>query len=115
MALWLTAINTIAGDADLGSVKLDKLKMLERAYPMATAGTPISLSFDVSTAKLKYTFKPRASASGSTEIHMPKIHYPNGYVVTVDGGKVISGPDATTLIVESLQGVALVTVVTSPR
>lgn len=102
-------------DTDLGSVKLDKLKMLERAYPMATAGTPIALSFDVSTAKLKYTFTPKATANAPTELHMPRIHYPNGYKVAVTGGIVTSAPGARTLIVEGLPGANTVVVEASPK
>src|SRR6185295_8296986 len=84
------AQSLFADDTDLSSVKVDKLKMLERTYPQATAGIPVSLSFDPDTAAFDYKYTPRAAA-GPTEIYVPvALHYPQGYKVAVTGARVTS-------------------------
>ncbi len=102
-----------ADDADLSSVKLEKLRVLERAYPMATSGIPLELSFDPTNGAFHYRYAPRA-ASGPTEIHMPAIHYPNGYHLQVTGATVTSPPNATTLLLQDLPGADEVTVTFQP-
>lgn len=90
-------------DEDLGTVKVDKLRLLERTYPQATTGTPLSLSFDPDSAAFHYRYKPNAAAKGNTEIYVPvALHYPNGYDVTVSGAKVISKPNARMLLLQDL-------------
>ncbi|HZP11746.1 MAG TPA: cellulase family glycosylhydrolase [Nevskiaceae bacterium] len=100
-------------DADLSTVKVEKLKILERAYPQATAGTPESLTFDPSTAAFHYRYAPN-TASAPTEIHVPTIHYPNGYTVTVTGATVTSAPGATTLTLQNQAGATEVDVTIAP-
>lgn len=92
-----------AKDDDLSTVKLDKLKVLERAYPQATAGVPLALSFDVDTAAFSYRYTPRA-ASAPTDIYLPKLHYPQGYAVTLIGARQLSAPGAAHLLIENLPG-----------
>jgi len=106
-----SAQSLFADDSDLSTVKLDKLKLLERSYPQATAGTPLELSFDPATADFRYRYSA-GPASAPTEIHIPKIHYPDGYVVEVTGARVISAPGASTLQLQNLNcsGEVLVTV-----
>lgn len=90
-------------DDDLSTVKLDKLKLLERTYPQATTGTPRELSFDPATAAFHYRYTPNTAAKGNTEIYVPvSLHYPNGYQVTVTGAKIISKANATTLLLQNL-------------
>lgn len=101
-------------DADLGSVKLDKLKQLERTYPRATAGDPLELSFDSTTAVFSYRYTARCTA-GPTEIYVPALHYPNGYTVEVTGAEVVSEPDAALLLLENLPEATEVTVSVAPR
>ncbi|HKY91166.1 MAG TPA: cellulase family glycosylhydrolase [Nevskiaceae bacterium] len=70
-------------DGDLTTVKAEKLAMLSRTYPQATAGVPVELSFDPETAEFHYRYVPRA-ADGPTEIFVPvSVHYPDGYAVEV--------------------------------
>lgn len=102
-------------DDDLGSVKLDKLKLLERTYPQATAGVPIALSFDPKTADFSYRYTPRI-AGGPTEIHVPvALHYPNGYRVEVTGASVLSAANAGKLVLRNLVGASEVAVRVSRR
>lgn len=102
-------------DDDLSSVKLDKLRVLSRTYPQATAGIPKALSFDPDTAAFSYRYTPRP-ATAPTEIFVPRaLHYPSGYTVTVSGARVISAVDASPLLLENLAGATEVTVTLARR
>lgn len=93
-----------ADDTDLSSVKDDKLRLLERSYPQATAGIPLALSFDPDTAAFSYRYTPR-SAGGPTEIYVPvALHYPQGYRVQASGARVTSAANASRLVLENLPG-----------
>lgn len=109
-----SAQSLFADDSDLSSVKSEKLKLLERAYPQATAGTPLVLSFDPVTAEMLYRYTA-GPASAPTEIHVPKIHYPDGYTVEVTGARVVSAPGAAKLVLENTACTGEVTVRVVPR
>ncbi len=97
-------------DADLGSAKIEKLRVLERTYPQYTAGTPLALSFNPDTAEFNYRYTPRA-AGGPTEIYVPvALHYPNGYDLVVSGARVVSPSGAARLMLENETGAGEVTV-----
>lgn len=83
-------------DADLASVKRDKLAILERTYPQATAGIPQSLAFDPVSGEFEYRYITQP-AGADTEIHIPAQHYPGGYEVEIAGAQAISAPDASPL------------------
>ena len=102
-------------DEDLTTVKIDKLKVLERPYPQATAGVPIpgSLTFDDATRTFAYRYTPRC-AGGPTEIYVPALHYPQGYAVEVSGARAISAPNASLLKLEALKGATEVSVRITP-
>lgn len=44
---------------------------IERPYPRATAGEPLSLSFDEATRTLEYRWRSRDGAKGETELYFP--------------------------------------------
>lgn len=88
-------------DEDLSTVKLDKLALLERPYPRATAGVPIALNFDVASKTLTYRYAPRC-AGGPTEIYVPALHYPRGYTLQLTGARRLSPPGASLLRIEAL-------------
>ncbi|NGY04800.1 cellulase family glycosylhydrolase [Solimonas terrae] len=97
-------------DADLSTVKPDKLRILERSYPQATAGIPEELSFDPDSGAFHYRYTPRA-AGGPTLIYIPlSTHYPNGYHVEVSGATVVSAPNAGQLRLDNLAGANEVTI-----
>jgi endoglycosylceramidase len=96
-----SAQSLFTDDTDLGSVKLDKLRVLERAYPQATAGTPLELSFDPDTGAFLYRYQAQP-ASAPTEIHVPKLHYPNGYRIELSGARVVSEAGASRLLLQNL-------------
>jgi endoglycosylceramidase len=102
-----------ADDADLSTVKMAKLMILERTYPQATAGLPEALTFDPDSGAFHYRYAPRAAA-GPTEIHVPAIHYPNGYAVTVTGADVTSAPGAQTLTLQNQAGATEVDIRIAP-
>lgn len=102
-----------ADDEDLSTVKVDKLRLLERTYPQTTAGIPVSLSFDPDTAVFNYRYTVRATA-GPTEIHIPALHYPSGYQVQVSGARVVSAPNARLLKLENTGCSGEVTVSVTP-
>jgi endoglycosylceramidase len=102
-----------ADDEDLATVKVEKLKVLERPYPQATAGTPLALSFDAATRAFNYRYTPRC-AGGPTEIYVPALHYPAGYKLELTGARSVSPPGASNLRLEALPGAAEVEVKISP-
>jgi len=88
-----TSQGLFTNDADLSTVKKDKLRQLVRTYPQATAGVPQSLSFDSDTGAFSYNYKP-LPIDAPTVIFVSPLHYPHGHTVSVDGGKVVGDPDA---------------------
>lgn len=98
------AQSLFADDADLSSAKIEKLKILSRTYPQATAGVPLALSFDPQTAEFVYRYTPRP-ATAPTEIFVPvALHYPDGYRVEVSGARVLSAANTSPLVLENLPG-----------
>lgn len=96
-------------DKDLSTVKIAKLKILERPYPQATAGTPLALSFNASAKTFLYRYTPRC-AGGPTEIYVPALHYPQGYKLELTGARQLSAPGAPLLLLENLAGATEVSV-----
>lgn len=101
-------------DSDLSSVKQDKLRILERTYPQATAGVPRELEFDPDSGDFRYAYEPRP-ATGPTVIYAPELHYPRGYEVDVRDGRVTSAPDAERLTVRAAPGADEVVVEVAAR
>lgn len=102
-------------DTDFNTVKLEKLKLLERTYPQATAGVPVSLSFNPDTAEFSYSYTPRV-ATAPTEIYVPvALHYPQGYRVTVTGATVASLPNSPRLVLQNTAGATEVSVMVVRR
>lgn len=96
-------------DDDLSTVKAAKLAVLERPYPQATAGTPLELSFDASSGAFLYRYSPRPSSADS-DLYMPTLQYPQGYVATVVGARILSAANASHLLLQNLPGAVAVTV-----
>lgn len=82
------------------------LRAYARPYAAATAGTPVALTFDADKGTLNYSWKTvgpdgRDRYRLTTDIAMPAPSYPEGYTVTVKGGKVLSQPNARMLKVRA--------------
>ncbi|HEY9393763.1 MAG TPA: hypothetical protein VIP58_06475, partial [Nocardioides sp.] len=88
-------------DADLSTVKPEKLRTLVRTYPQATAGTPVDLSFDPETGAFSYTYEPSAEIDEPTEIFVSPLHYPSGPDISVEGGRVIGEAEHHRILVEA--------------
>ncbi|MEB3022787.1 cellulase family glycosylhydrolase [[Mycobacterium] crassicus] len=97
------------------NVNWDKLDVLAQPYPQVISGTPTSLSFSGGVFSFAYS-TDQADGSGSfaagsqTTISVPPSQYPNGYTVTVTGGHVTSGPNASQLTIASDSGASTVKV-----
>ena len=74
-----------------------KLAALDRPYPQAIAGTPLSFSFDRATGEFHLRYSTRAPGGKrlprdvETVIYVPRIHYRTGYHVAVRGAAVVTG------------------------
>ncbi|MDH4458824.1 MAG: cellulase family glycosylhydrolase [Nevskia sp.] len=107
-------------DADLASVKLAKLKALERPFPQAIAGVPLAYGFDADSRRftLHYTTTlasgHKAPRNAVTLVHVPAVHYPQGYAVRVSGGRVISAGNARQLQIVADAAASEVTVSVQP-
>lgn len=91
------------------------LRAYARPYPTATAGTPLSLSFDADSGELVYRWATRGPDGVdrerlATEIAMPYPSYPHGYHAQVTGGRIISEPNAPMLEIRATHGATEVTV-----
>ena len=102
------------------NVREAKLEVLSRPYPQAIAGTPRSYGFDRSTDRFHLTYSTLGPGgrlfgpSSETEIFVGHLHYPNGYVVAVDGGVAASGNGADVLRVRPCPGATQVSVTVGP-
>jgi endoglycosylceramidase len=97
------------------------LTTLARPYPQLVAGTPISWSFDPAAKVFHLVYSPDradghgAFAAGSeTDVAVPALQYPHGYVVSVTGGTVDSQPNAPVLRILSARSDGRITVVVTP-
>jgi endoglycosylceramidase len=85
--------------------------VLSRVYPLATAGLPLTQSFDATTGAFAFTYRADHAVHAPTEIIVPvAYHYPHGYNVSVRGARVTSRPDAQLLTLVNDAGASTVTV-----
>lgn len=75
-------------DADLSSVKTDKLRQLVRTYPQATAGTIGSYDYDPVTGRFAMTYRGDPDIDAPTRIFVSPLTSPNGFEVTASAGTV---------------------------
>jgi endoglycosylceramidase len=102
-----------AKDSDLSTLISGKANVLIRPYPQAVAGTPTSLSWDAAGNVMQLAYRAGAQQA-PTDVFVPQRHYPHGYRAVVTGGRVVSAPGATHLLVTAKPG-ATVTVRVQPR
>ncbi|HNR96396.1 MAG TPA: cellulase family glycosylhydrolase [Anaerolineae bacterium] len=62
------------------------LPALVRPYPVATAGEPLSMSYDYRRREFRFEFRHDPDVTAPTEIFVPRYAYPNGCAVTVSDG-----------------------------
>lgn len=74
-----------------GTVSEQKLNVLSRTYPMATAGILNSYNFDTVTSRFQMNYNITESIKGTTDIYFNhELHYPHGALVTINGAPVTS-------------------------
>lgn len=102
------------------NAKQDKLDALAVPWARAIAGTPRSYHFDRAANVLTVSYSTvtpagaHADSQARTEIFVPRRHYPAGYTVRVDGGRVVSPPSASLVEVVANQGAQDVSVTVAP-
>jgi len=89
------------------------LHQIVRPYPMATAGTPVALSFDTKRRIFDYRFRADPGVKAETEIFVPRLQYPNGFKVSVHGGSFRADPAQSRVMITGAAGE--VTVVIKPH
>jgi len=62
------------------------LPALVRPYPVATAGEPLSMSYDYRRREFRFEFRHDPALTAPTEIFVPRYAYPKGCAVTVSDG-----------------------------
>jgi hypothetical protein len=75
-------------DADLTSVKADKLSQLVRTYPQATAGTDLSYDYDPATGRFTMSYTADPSIDAPTRIFVSPLTSPHGFDVAASAGAV---------------------------
>ncbi len=76
-------------DRDLSTVKRQKVRRLVRTYAQATAGRPLAMRFDATTGAFRFRYRPDRRIKAPTDIFVSPLHYPRGYRVLVDNGRVV--------------------------
>lgn len=97
-------------DINSGGRSLDAIL---RPYPTATAGTPVSLSFDKDTRIAHYVFAADPSVKAETRIFVPSYQYPAGYKVSISNGSLLAEPGFSGFGVTRTSGEVSVTI--SPK
>src|SRR6266542_4617901 len=73
------------------NVKWRKLKVLDRPYPQAVAGTPKRFGYDPDTNTFHLAYSTRTPDGArlprrlATVVYLPRSHYPDGFVEQADG------------------------------
>lgn len=80
------------------------MEILSRPYPLVTAGTPVSISYPITsdpstftTTSFTYKYKEDGIGYGKTEIFVPQMHFPNGFTVSTSDGTVTFNPSENIL------------------
>jgi endoglycosylceramidase len=110
------------------NVKRAKLAVLSRPYPQLTSGTPVSVEFDSQTKRFRFVYSTEGPSGAKfvpkgapvrrkrfrTEIHVPKIHYPRGYKLDLEGAGLASKRNARVLKIVACPGREQVSVTVRP-
>ncbi len=79
---------------DHGHVQIHIAKAFSRPYARATAGIPLEMSFNPSTARFDFKYTVKSSINANTEIYVPPLHYPRGFSVSISPGVIWHFNDA---------------------
>jgi endoglycosylceramidase len=81
-----SAQGLFTNDADLSSVKTDKLRQLVRTYPQATAGTDLAYDYDPATGHFTMSYRADPSIAAPTRIFVSPLTSPHGFDVSTSAG-----------------------------
>jgi hypothetical protein len=73
-------------DADLSTVKTDKLRQLVRTYPQATAGTDLTYDYDAATGHFTMSYRADPAIGAPTRIFVSPLTSPHGFDVAITAG-----------------------------
>ncbi|MDZ5623608.1 cellulase family glycosylhydrolase [Nocardioides bizhenqiangii] len=99
-----------ADDADLTTVKTEKLRRLVRTYAQAVAGVPTAMSFDAGSGDFRFRYRPDPGIAAPTEIFVSPLHYPDGFQVSVTGGTAVRRPGRMVHVTPASEGPVTVTI-----
>lgn len=92
-----------------------QLDALSETYAEAIAGTPISMTYDPSTADFYLTYRVDPAITAPTVIFVPvSRHYPGGYCTKVTGGRATSAAGTSRLVVTNDPSASTVGVTITP-
>ena len=91
------------------------LRAVVRPYPIAVAGEPVHLSFDMRRRVMRFTFRHDARIVQPTEIFVPPLQYPDGYRVWMTDGTFLKDEARHVLKYRYTLGVPEHTIIISPR
>lgn len=94
-------------DADLTSVKADKLRQLVRTYPQATAGTDLRYAYDATTGTFTMSYRSDPTIAAPTRIFVSPLTAPNGYTVSTNAGTVTKNGSYVDLAVDTATDVRI--------
>jgi endoglycosylceramidase len=90
------------------NVEQGKLEALVRPHPTVVSGTPERFGFESETKEFTFSYvTDRADGRGAfdadacTEVFVPRLQYPNGYEVEVEGAEVVSEEGSAKLALEA--------------
>ena len=105
-----TGANLVGGD----------VTAVVQPYPLAVAGTPLSFSYVNSDRTLTFSWSTTGVGSKGlsphavTSFEVPSEVYPNGYLLSITGGKILSKPCVSIVELKAYSGARKVTVTISP-
>ena len=88
--------------------------VLIRPYAQATAGTPVSYSYNDDARVLTYSYRSNGDQSLATTVVVPAYYAPNGYTTSVTNGRVVSAAGAMYLQIKP-NSIGLVSVTVTPN
>ena len=91
------------------------LRAVVRPYPVATAGEPLQLSFDMRRRVLRFTFRHDPGVIEPTQIFVPPSQYPFGYSVWITEGTFLKDDVRHMLMYRHTLGQPTHTIIIRPR
>lgn len=97
------------------TLRLAKLRTLSEPYPQATAGVPLAYRFDPAGRTFSFRYRPDPAVTAPTVVFTAPLQYPDGYVASVRGARIVSRRDAPKLVLDATPGATEVAVTLVPR